>query len=483
MSRKTKKPILWPRHRYTGSSALTNQIQTNLLRQLSCWLKSKQFHIKEDLSLGLCAGLASLWLYYVARQKEAYFFKLMSTIINWDGISNEDAIFNEFLNAVIFLQSPEEVLGRISQCNLSEKLNFIMPEHIRVKAPEFQFSLLFQLYELKQFLTKIMPKFAQKMIYISSGEHMVGLYFENPRGPYQFYDPAIPTQVNQVISLQQLVDLLRERLMPRVQEKFEPWLALSFNVIDFTDRPLMAFSDEDYEFPSISSLAELKQLVNRQNPEQAVTALELAVQFNQTKMVDKLLKAGCDPNTGLWIAACEGNEYLFKQLLDAGADPTCLTQKKTALFYATYFKKNNIMQYLIGNERVLMPTLLDAIVTGQDEVSQALFLYCTPAQKAKLSSALFQQLYMDTKCLVQNDTSTLQKRQHFMDYLNDISPYLASYEKTRLSQEIKLNTHHIFDFLYEKPSQDPSDHHWHMRFFDSHLTGGPGLEFVLSYLR
>src|SRR3990167_6828833 len=239
MSRTTKPTLPIKQYLCAGNQPVvlpTADSNLDILNQIINWLSFKQFQpeLKQDIRQGLCAGFTALWLYYTARHKQDYFFKLLNKIIAWDGHSvGSDASFTELLNYLFFLQAPENYYPELNQSNLVEKINFLAPPQHQVREPEFQFSFLFHLYELKNFLIRLLPKFTKKMIFIASGAHLVGLYVEDTKGPYQFYDPTRPRVVQRFHTVNEVVESLRQSLMPYNEDTYEPWLPLSFNVLDF----------------------------------------------------------------------------------------------------------------------------------------------------------------------------------------------------------------------------------------------------------
>lgn len=347
-SKKTTEPVSYianPSLKSSSNLDFPTLEQSYLIKKMKTWLKIKKYTCdsSDTMEKGLCAGFTSAWLYYYSIGKIEYFYSILEKIALWDekdkGI---DSVFEEAMNFVLFMQSPEKIYHDLYQPSMSHVLNRIMPSNRKVAPPEFQVSLLLNDIEAHQFFSKLLPLVKEKMVFLSCGNHICGLYI-NAKNEVHYYDSNNPRGDKIIYRVLDLVDSLRDSFF--CQKK--SYIPLSCSVVNYEGKPAASYQKVEKVLPDLTA-----HVVGRGNSMSSVSALYLAVSYSQYDWLDKLLTAGANPDDGLWVAAALGDKHMVRQLLSAGADPYRLNhQWKSAIDCAKYYKHDEVLAMLIMNEK------------------------------------------------------------------------------------------------------------------------------------
>ena len=108
-------------------------------------------------------------MYFTATNDEASFFEMINCLVDKD-FSNPK--IEEFINAMVLLQAPDDILASTEHYNIYSSINLIKPDHKpAIVAPEFRLSFVFKLDELSNAISKICKD--NKMIRLGNHIHTI----------------------------------------------------------------------------------------------------------------------------------------------------------------------------------------------------------------------------------------------------------------------------------------------------------------------
>lgn len=268
--------------------------QEFLISQIQAWLKLKRYDCDyaEEMKEGLCAGFTSAWLYYQALGKIEYFNTLIQKIKAWDGVSNRaDSAFEEVGNFLFYLQNPASLLKGSFQSRIDKVLNDMLPSHRKISPAEFQASFMFTDKEALAFFKRLIPQVKEKMVFLSCGAHICGLYIDK-KNYLHFYDSNYPEGEKIIYNYQDLIHHLRISLFCVT----DPYLPLSCNVFDFSEKKAGHYDPTAMYLPVMN-----EETVNRKNASTPYCALSLSVMYFQYEQIKHLLAAGAHPSSARGI--------------------------------------------------------------------------------------------------------------------------------------------------------------------------------------
>lgn len=289
------------------------QTQVKLLEKIAIYYSLKQQKMPYNSSSGLCNGLVIYWLYCKRSGIAARWFdKDFAYALNWDRRQfdiekMQDPKMEHFLHAVMPLQHDHQLRHGITQEDLPNSLELILPdEYPQLAAAEFSTTFVFDYTAL----ANILPLLAlpNKMLRIVNSFHAVALI--NINGEYNFYNPT-----STEVKLDSAADAA-QAILESLELFCESgnYVALNINVYDLADAALGSYPDMQ---------AYYKKLLQDQEYKAAVLAndyiFHLASRSNDIIMMDYLF------NIGYIYAPCnklplsevgEAVVYLRPKLLD-----------------------------------------------------------------------------------------------------------------------------------------------------------------------